>query len=370
MRINRHHGILIGLLPVVLLGQLGCAGMEIDWPVIAWSALPTVAASATLDWPLDAGPAATQEPPALAPALFIYTEAAPPTQTATPLPTAEATPSQAATAPEPEVIPLPSPTAMVVAAPALINPAVSLIGDSAGGRPLHSYRFGSGPLNVVLVGGMHGGYEENTILLAQAFLAHFSARVNELPAAITLHIIPNANPDGLAAITGEGATPPAGAPAGRVNANGVDLNRNWDCNWAEQAFWRDQMISAGPYPFSEPESESLQRYFLAVNPVVVVFLHSAAGAVYSAGCPEPDPASSALAAVYGLAADYPVYSSFDHYTITGDASDWLTTQGIPAFTVELTTHDTTDWEQNLAGLSALLAHLAEGQDTAGPNEAN
>jgi hypothetical protein len=360
MRIRRRRGLGLGLLLAFLLSPSGCAGTEIDWPAIAQIVFPTLAAGPAPD--LTPGAADATAPALPAPVVATLAPTAPAAPAAI-----EATPTEPSAYPAGpatvESLPSPAPGPTATPTPAA-DPVVSLIGNSAGGRAIHSYRFGSGDTDVVLVGGMHGGYEWNTILLAQAFIDAFTTGDEELPAGITLHIAPNANPDGLAAVTGgDGPFQPtdviSDTLAGRVNANGVDLNRNWDCNWSEQAFWRDQPISGGAYPFSEPESESLRRFFLDVTPAVVVFLHSAAGAVYSAGCPEPGPTSSALAAVYGLAAGYPVYPSFDHYAITGDASDWLTTQGIPSFTVELSTHETTDWEQNLAGLRALLAHLSE-----------
>ena len=39
---------------------------------------------------------------------------------------------------------------------------------------------------------------------------------------------------------------------------------------------------------------------------------------------------------------------------TGDSIDWLTVQGVTAVEVELTTHQTLDWEQNQRGLLAFL----------------
>jgi len=58
---------------------------------------------------------------------------------------------------------------------------------------------------------------------------------------------------------------------------------------------------------------------------------------------------------------YPVYERFTHYDVNGDAGDWLSTQGIPAFTVELKSRDQLDWEMNLAGLQALLASVAKSE---------
>jgi len=40
--------------------------------------------------------------------------------------------------------------------------------------------------------------------------------------------------------------------------------------------------------------------------------------------------------------------------VTGDASDWLATIGVPSIGAELKTHETVEFEQNLAGLEAVI----------------
>lgn len=235
------------------------------------------------------------------------------------------------------------------------------IGRSVEGRPIVSHRFGDGPIPIILVGGIHGGYEWNTILLAYEMIDYFEEFPERIPPDITLYIIPSANPDGQFLITGSHdrftlADIPSDDDTlpGRFNANDVDLNRNWDCEWSKTAVWRDQTVSGGSSPFSELESNVLRNYFLEQQPSVVIFWHSAANGVFSSGCPEPFPNSLQLAAMYGEAANYPVYERFYHYPVTGDAGDWLATQGIPSISVELKTHEDIDWTENLAGVLMIL----------------
>lgn len=269
-----------------------------------------------------------------------------------------------------EAIPEPTPT---VVSPTPVSPGPTrsvalsysrfVIGQSAEGRPIEGYRFGDGLFRLVFVGGLHGGYEWNTIALAYEALDFFADHPNLIPASVTLEIIPSANPDGQYLVTQqEGRIDPSFRPAadtfaGRFNARGVDLNRNWDCRWTSDALWRNQPISGGEYPFSEPESSALAAYFLTVRPALVIFWHSAAYGVYASGCPETHAPSFELATLYGEAGDYPVYESFQVYPVTGDAGDWLTTQGGASFSVELINHGDIDWEQNLAGMKAMLAHF-------------
>jgi len=248
------------------------------------------------------------------------------------------------------------------------SPAVSVLGYSTKGRSIKVYTFGNGPLRVALVGGIHGGYEWNTILLAYQSIDFFTKYPEKLPAALSLHIIPVANPDGQAAVLGHAgrfaaAELPEDTTVGRLNSNQVDLNRNWACEWSPDAFWGEQEVSAGRAPFSERESKYLRDFFVVPPMDVVLFWHSAVPGVFPGNCGKRHASSNRMAAVYAKAADYPFGMPFDAYEVTGDASNWLASQGVPAFIVELTTHTDTDWKQNVSGLLALFQYLDTGQNS-------
>lgn len=218
---------------------------------------------------------------------------------------------------------------------------------------------------MLFVGGMHGGYEWNSILLAYEMIDHFTTTSDDIPSSVTVHIIPNLNPDGLYEATGlEGRFVATDIPAkdihtagiGRMNANGVDLNRNFDCKWAPESTWRSRVVSAGTAPFSEPEAAALRDYVTSTSPQAVVFWHSQANTVYASECEEGAlPLTLTLMNTYALAGDYKTQATFDAYPITGDAEGWLASIGIPAVTVELETRTSTEWERNLAGTLATLA---------------
>lgn len=231
------------------------------------------------------------------------------------------------------------------------------------GIPIVSFQLGNGEIPIILVGGIHGGYEWNTILLAYGLLDHLWLNPTLIPTPVTLYIVPNANPDGLYAVTsrtgrfgladiGEVTVP------GRFNGRNVDLNRNWDCEWTPSAVWRDNQISGGNEPFSESENQYLRDFILDIDPKATVFLHSAASGVFASGCGPVDPASWELGQIYSEASGYPLYEKFTYYKVTGDAGDWLASQGIPSISVELSTHESLDWNDNLEGLTALMSHLA------------
>jgi predicted deacylase len=235
------------------------------------------------------------------------------------------------------------------------------IGYSVQNRPINSYQFGDGPITILFVGGIHGGYEWNTILLAYELIDYIVAHPEFVPDEVTLFIIPSANPDGQYLITNHSGRfavtdVPAATTSGRFNANTVDLNRNWDCQWSSAARWQNEIVAGGTEPFSEPETQALRDFIGEWEPTAVLFWHSAANGIFPGDCGQPFAPSVALANVFGDAAGYPVRANFTSYPVTGDASDWLATQGIASVTVELKTHDALDWEKNLAGVTAVLQH--------------
>lgn len=305
-------------------------------------------------------------PPTVAATLKPSQTAVIPTRvTLSPLPpttTTEATPSVAPLATKTAVsIPSPTKTPTLTATFAAYNIAHT-IGFSALGHPIVAHRFGFGRSVVVIVGGMHGGYEWNTIELSYRLIDHFSENVDQIPSTVTLYVIPSANPDGQLLVTGRTgrfgeADIAVDTSPGRFNGSGVDLNRNWGCNWEAVGYWGDREVDGGERPFSEPESRALSRFLLRQRAAVVVFLHSAAEGVYPGGCPDPLPETVTLAETYSDASGYPLYEQFTSYPITGDASDWLALQNVPSFAVELKSHDDSEFEQNLFGVLALLDWL-------------
>ncbi|MCU0463776.1 MAG: M14 family metallopeptidase [Anaerolineae bacterium] len=221
-------------------------------------------------------------------------------------------------------------------------PRTVVFGQSVEGRDLTAYRLGDGSRSVMLVGAVHGGFEANTTELMEALAEHFRANPADLPADITLWIIPALNPDGVER---------GRVLDGRFNANGVDLNRNWPCGWQPVAYFRDQTVSAGAEPLSEPETRALADLITSVQPAATLFYHAAASGVFAGTC-GGEAGSGALAASVGLAAGYDTGEAFSAYPVTGTAPAWVNSLGLAAADVELASSTDPEFERNLAGVQA------------------
>lgn len=222
-----------------------------------------------------------------------------------------------------------------------------IIGRSFGGRDIDVVQIGTGSRSIVLVGGLHAGFAPSSVTLADNAIEYFTENPDEVPDSVSLYIIPNANPDSNFA---------PGLEAGRLNDQGVDLNRNFGCNWSNNATWRDQPIDPGTGAFSEPETVAFRDFIFNVSADAVVFYEARAsnGLVAPGNCNGNDGGGDALASLYVAESGYPLYTGF---SLTGDGSDWLASQNIPAVAILLTEYDTLsngEWFNNLDAILAIL----------------
>ncbi len=248
-----------------------------------------------------------------------------------------------------------------------LGPVRTVIGTSVEGREIEAYLYGKGETHLAFIGGVHGGYEWNSIILAYQFMDYLDENPEVIPQNLMVTVIPSANPDGVYKVIGkEGRFTVADVPTngstapGRFNAHTVDLNRNFDCQWKPKSMWRENLVSAGTKPFSEPETLAIRNFVLENKPDAVIFWHSQSGAVYASQCEDGIlPETLNIMNVYSQASEYRAVPSFDSYETTGDAEGWLAAIGIPSITVELKTHETIEWEENLAGIKALFEYYGD-----------
>ncbi len=223
------------------------------------------------------------------------------------------------------------------------------IGTSFSGRPIEVYRFGTGKGERLIVAGIHGGNEWNTVLLADELIAYLAAYPETVPQDKTLYILRLLNPDGAARSHDR---------SGRVNDRGVDLNRNWPYRWTAEwdrdGCWDYLPTTGGEYPASEPETQALIAFIEAHDFEALISYHSAALGIFAGGVPTL-PASDRLARRLEKVSHYayPPLNTGCYYT--GNLTDWASSvHNIPAVDIELKNHTDTDFEDNLKILQVFL----------------
>jgi protein MpaA len=225
-----------------------------------------------------------------------------------------------------------------------------VIGVSHQGRPIDVYTFGGGDHEYLIVAGIHGGSEWNTIELADQLITHINNHPDVIPNDVTLYIIRNMNPDGEARDH---------SVDGRVNNNGVDLNRNfptqnWVADWNRDGCWVWRPTTGGSYGGSEPETRTVMSFITSHRIDAVISYHSAALGVFPGGVPW-EPASIRLAKQLAEVTGYPYPPMDTGCEYTGTLADWAVENGVgAAVDMELTDHKHTDFEENLKALKVLL----------------
>lgn len=252
--------------------------------------------------------------------------------------------------------------------PAQDNPSETTIGTSIENRAIVAHHYGTGDKELLFIGGIHGGYEWNTALVAYELMEYLNENPEKIPEGHRVTVIPALNPDGLYKVVGkEGLFTVADVPTslaetvpGRFNARNVDLNRNFDCEWKSEGVWQNVKVSGGASAFSEPESQAIRTYVETHDIAGAVVWYSAAGGVFASSCRNGvSTETQALTDTYAKASGYRAYKDFDFYEITGDMVNWFAKQDIPAISVLLTTHTDMEWDKNRAGIDAFLGYFAE-----------
>jgi len=231
------------------------------------------------------------------------------------------------------------------------GPRPTIIGFSLAARPIEVYTFGAGETEYLIVAGIHGGSEWNTIALANELITHINAHPEAIPTDVTLYIIRDMNPDGEARAHGVD---------GRVNNNGVDLNRNfptdnWVADWDRDGCWVYRPTTGGKYGGSEPETRTVMSFILAHKLEALLSYHSAALGVFPGGVPWEEP-SKQLAKALSKATGYPYPPVDTGCEYTGTLADWAVENGVgAAVDMELANHRDTDFTRNLKALNILLS---------------
>jgi predicted deacylase len=221
---------------------------------------------------------------------------------------------------------------------------IGTIGTSAQGRAINAYYFGSGATTIIYTGAIHGS-ESSTKSLMDRWIQDLEAKARTIPAHLTVVVVPTVNPDGY-------------ARGSRVNANNVDLNRNF-----ATSDWQKDITTVNNQPFpggggasamSEPETKTIAALAQRLHPKVILSYHSIGSMVAA----NQSGASTGLAAVYAQLSGYRNItgqsdSNFE-YSISGTADDWYAQMGIPSVLVELGSHSYHQFERNQSAMWAMI----------------
>ena len=211
------------------------------------------------------------------------------------------------------------------------------LGRSVNGAPLTLEIFGDGPECVFIFGGIHGN--EPTSAYVARELAN-TLRVNwDLFEGKTVAILAEANPDGL-------------QRGSRVNAHGVDVNRNFPArNWRRAAKGGGKH---GAAPACEPETRAILRAMELIQPRRVVAIHSISGA--GRHCNNYDGSAAGLAQLMAGHNGYKVAPTMGYATPGSFGSYAGVDRDIPTITLELPhgQDGATSWRQNREALLAFI----------------
>ena len=243
------------------------------------------------------------------------------------------------------------------------------LATTAFGRPISTLVVGNGPRKVIFSAAFHGNEWITTPILL-TFARQFGEAVvsggeiggqnaRQLKEKVTIYMVPLVNPDGVDLVTG--ATPPDSPeyalatalsenypnipfPSGwKANLLGVDLNLQFPAGWAQareikfmQGFTRPGPRDyVGRAPLDQVESRAMEGYTQAIDPDLVLALHSQGEEIYwqfeDIFVPGARELGQRLAQVSGYTlADTPYASSFAGY------KDWfIKMYRRPGYTIEV-----------------------------------
>ncbi len=243
----------------------------------------------------------------------------------------------------------------------MLNPVAAeaaSLGTSVMGRDIYCIKIGRGKKKAVLTGAHHGlEYITSLFLMRFADLYTQSAisgeemfgyDVRRFFSETTLYIVPMVNPDGVdIAVNGLDITDEfhrqlisrVGIHSFRkvwqANANGVDLNHNYDALWHRVVEKPSPSLFGGEFPESEPETKAICGLLRNVNADLLICFHSQGEEIYYDFDGMEEKKSRMIAEKMAQASGYEV----SHPTGTasyGGCKDWFIKEfGKAGFTVEI-----------------------------------
>ncbi|MBR5154939.1 MAG: M14 family metallocarboxypeptidase [Clostridia bacterium] len=244
---------------------------------------------------------------------------------------------------------------------------VGTIGKSVWGKDLYYIKLGSGNLKV-MYNGAHHGMEWITSAMLMKFAFDFLRSSKEskafggfnakaLARRATLYIVPMLNPDGvrLSALGLPNRLPirekqrllrmngSEDFTKWQANANGIDLNHNYDALWQKSKEMEAEygIYSPGPTRFSgpraesEPESHALAEFTRKHDFALTIAFHSQGKVIYHGFMDKNPPRSYNIARAFTKISPYQLDSA-EGIASFGGYKDWFVDKfNKPGYTVEV-----------------------------------
>ncbi len=220
----------------------------------------------------------------------------------------------------------------------------STIGYSVKGRAIVAYYFGSGASTILFTGGIHGSEGSSTTTM-QAWVNYLQANGHKIPADKRVVVVPNVNPDGIAAGT-------------RNNANNVNLARNFpSSNWKAdiQTANGELKNGGGTSPASEPEAKTLLDLTRQLRPRLQVSFHAQGRLVGANKYSDSISIGNTYAGLVGYKTMFYNAEEVMGYEITGEYEEWMGEElGAPAILIELPSYTGNYLNSQLTALLRML----------------
>jgi protein MpaA len=222
-----------------------------------------------------------------------------------------------------------------------------VFGHSVSGKPLRAYVFGDGPNTTMIFGAFH-----NNEPASAAVVGMLREYLETTPAeweGRTIVLVPVTNPDSV-------------RRQSRLNANGVDLNRNFPATWQPAAF--AARYNPGPKAASEPETRAVMQLVEKFAPSKIVSIHQPFHCLNWNGGK-----GRVLAEAMSVHNRYPITGDIG-YPTPGSFGSYAEQQGIAIVTLEMPVESVfTCWRQNRnALLAAIRLEMAvDNVESVGPS---
>lgn len=232
------------------------------------------------------------------------------------------------------------------------------IGESVMENKIYCLKIGKGKRKI-FINGAHHGLEHLTSAFIMRFIEEYALSIDtdrnffnlnpkKLYENISLYAVPMVNPDGVdIAIHGMDITNPyhrklismvgihSFNQVWQANANGVDINHNYDANWQVVEKHPSPSKYSGPYSESEPETKAIVDFVRSENFEILLAFHSQGGEIYYDFDGKMSANSLELANRFAYVSGY-VPARTTGSAAFGGCKDWFIKEfGKAGFTVEM-----------------------------------